>query len=220
MIKLLLVDDHDLVRTGIRRLMEDHSDKEGIGVIAEASTGEEAIQMVREHDPDVVFMDVNMPGIGGMEATRRMLQIKPELKVIVLTVHADGPFPKRLLEAGAAGYLTKGCAVDEMITAVKRVSRGERYIAAEIAQQLALGMLPGAAESPFDSLSQREMQILLMITQGHKSQAISEKLCLSPKTISTYKSRLQEKLNVKNDVELIRLAIQHGMLEKDSLNIN
>lgn len=216
MTTVLLVDDHDLVRTGIRRLIEDHSEQEGIEVIAEAATGEEAINLVREHSPDVVFMDVNMPGIGGMEATRRMLQIKPDIRVIVLTVHANGPFPKRLLEAGAMGYLTKGCGVDEMISAIKRVVRGERYIASDIAQQLALGMLPGADESPFDVLSQREMQILLMITQGHKSQTISEKLCLSPKTVSTYKSRLQEKLHVKNDVELVRLAIRHGVLEEDS----
>jgi two-component system invasion response regulator UvrY len=217
MTKLLLVDDHDLVRTGIRRLIEDHSSQEGIEVIAEASTGEEALTMVRVHNPDVVFLDVNMPGIGGLEATRRMLQIKSDLKIIVLTVHADGLFPRRLLEAGAVGYLTKGCAVDEMVMAIKRVIRGERYIAAEIAQQLALDMLPGGQESPFDALSQREMQILLMITKGHKSQAISKKLCLSPKTISTYKCRMQEKLKVKSDVELIRLAIQHGMLENDFL---
>ena len=215
--KLLLVDDHELVRTGIRRLIEDHSTQEGIEVVAEASTGEEAIRMVREHDPDVVFLDVNMPGIGGLEATRRMLLIKPHLKIIVLTVHADGPLPKRLLAAGAVGYLTKGCAVDEMVAAVKKVIKGERYLATEIAQQLALSVLPGAKESPFDALSPREMQILLMITQGHKSQVISKKLCLSPKTISTYKSRLQEKLKVKSDVELIRLAIQHGMVETQSL---
>ena len=218
MVKLLLVDDHELVRRGIRRLIDDHSTKEGIEVVAEASTGEDAIEMVRKYAPDVVFMDVNMPGIGGLEATRRMLQIRPDLKIIVITVHADGPFPKRLLEAGAVGYLTKGCAVDEMVTAIKHVIQGQRYIAAEIAQQLALSLLPGAEKSPFDALSQREMQILLMITQGQKVQGISKKLCLSPKTVSTYKSRLQEKLNVKSDVELIRLAIQHGMLEKDSLN--
>ena len=217
MLKLLLVDDHDLVRMGIRRLMEDHSLREGIEVIAEASNGEEAIQIVRTHRPDVVFLDVNMPGIGGLEATRRMLQIKSDLKIIALTVHADGPMPKLLLEAGAVGYLTKGCSVDEMITAVRKVSRGEHYIAAEIAQQLALGLLPGAQESPFDVLSQREMQILLMITQGQKSQAISEQLHLSPKTVSTYKCRLQDKLNVKGDVELVRLALQHGVLENEPL---
>ena len=218
MIKVLLVDDHDLVRTGIHRLLEDRAGMTGIEVVGEASTGEEAFDQVRKLKPDVVLMDVNMPGIGGLEATRRLTQSHKELKVIVLTVHAQGPFPKRLLEAGAVGYLTKGCGVDEMITAIKRVTRGERYVSAEIAQQLALSLLPGSTESPFDALSRREMQILLMITQGQKTQAISDKLNLSPKTVSTYKSRLHEKLSVHNDLELMRLAVQHGMLEKEFLN--
>ncbi len=215
MITVMLVDDHDLVRTGIRHLLHDYAENR-IKVIAEASTGEDALQLAREHSPDVVLMDVNMPGIGGFEATRRLMQTDPSSKVIVLTVHAEGPFPKRLLEAGASGYLTKGCDVAEMVRAIERVVHGERYIAAEIAQQLALGMLPGSEDSPFDSLSQREMQILLMLTQGHKPHVISDKLHLSPKTVSTYKSRLLDKLKVKSDFELIKLAIQHGMLEKDA----
>jgi two-component system, NarL family, invasion response regulator UvrY len=217
MIKVLLVDDHDLVRTGIRRLLEDRAGQTGIQVVGEASTGEQALDLVRAHQPDVVLMDVNMPGIGGLEATRRLTQSHKNLKVIVLTVHAQGPFPKRLLEAGATGYLTKGCGVEEMITAIRRVMRGERYVSSEIAQQLALSLLPGSKESPFDALSRREMQILLMITQGHKTQTISDKLNLSPKTVSTYKSRLHEKLAVHNDLELMRMAVQHGMLEKDFL---
>ncbi len=215
MIRVLVVDDHELVRTGICRLLDDRSKKEGIAVVDEAESGEAAVDKVRELRPDVVLMDVNMPGIGGMEAMRRMLQFDPDIKVIVVTVHADGPFPKRLLEAGAAGYLTKGCPVDEMVSAIKNVNRGGRHISSDIAQALALSMLPGESESPFDKLSQREMQILLMIAQGHKSRTISDHLSLSPKTISTYKSRLHEKLNVSTDVELIRLAIQHGLLEKE-----
>lgn len=217
MIKVLLVDDHDLVRTGIRRLLEDRASDRGIKVIAEAASGEEAIDKVKAEKPDVVLMDVNMPGIGGLEATRRMLQVNPGLKLIVLTVHADGPLPRRLLQAGAKGYLTKGCAADEMVAAIEKVHRGERYIAAEIAQYLALAMLPGGQESPFDLLSEREMQILMMITEGQRVQAISKKLCISPKTVSTYKSRLYEKLDVGSDVELIRLALQHGMLEQHSV---
>lgn len=217
MIKVLLVDDHDLIRTGIRRLLEDRAALTGLQVVGEASSGEDALDMVRKHHPDVVLMDVNMPGIGGLEATHRLMQSHKNLKIVVLTVHAEGPYPKRLLEAGAAGYLTKGCGVDEMITAIKRVMRGDRYVSAEIAQQLALSLLPGNSESPFDSLSRREMQILLMITQGHKTQTISDKLNLSPKTVSTYKSRLHEKLSVHNDLELMRLAVQHGLLEKESI---
>lgn len=215
MIRVLVVDDHDLVRTGIRRLLEDRAEQAGLSVVGEASSGEEAVELVKELNPDVVLMDVNMPGIGGLEAMRRMLVHDRNVKVVAVTVHNQGPFPKRLLEAGAMGYLSKGCHVDEMVAAIQQVSQGGRHISAEIAQQLALSMLPGGESSPFDRLSQRELQILLMIGQGHKTQAISEKLCLSPKTVSTYKSRLHEKLKVRGDVELIRLAIQHGLLEDE-----
>lgn len=210
MIRVLLVDDHELVRTGIRRILDD---TRGIRVIAEASTGEEAVHQVREHQPDVVLMDVNMPGIGGLEATRKIMQSYPDLRVIVVTIHVDEPYPTRLLEAGASGYLTKGCAVDEIVNAIKMVHQGDRYIGADIARQLALSMLPGGERSPFDKLSQREMQVMLMVTQGHNIQDISDKLCLSPKTVSTYRYRLYEKLGVDNDVELTHLAMRHGMIE-------
>lgn len=210
MIRVLIVDDHELVRTGIKRILEDTRD---IRVIAEASTGEEALNQVREHGPDVVLMDVNMPGIGGLEATRKIIQTHPGLRVIVVTIHVDEPYPTRLLEAGASGYLTKGCAVDEIVDAIQVVHRGERYIGADIARQLALSMLPGGERSPFDKLSQREMQVMLMVTQGHSIQDISDRLCLSPKTVSTYRYRLYEKLGVENDVELTHLAMRHGMIE-------
>ncbi|HKK14678.1 MAG TPA: UvrY/SirA/GacA family response regulator transcription factor [Gammaproteobacteria bacterium] len=213
MIQVLLVDDHELVRTGIKRILND---TRGIKVIGEAGTGEEAINAVREQKPDVVLMDVNMPGIGGLEATRKIMQLYPDLRVIVVTVHVDEPYPTRLLEAGAAGYLTKGCAVDEIVTAIRTVHQGERYIGADIARQLALSMLPGGKRSPFDKLSQREMQVMLMVTQGHSLQEISDKLCLSPKTVSTYRYRLYEKLGVDNDVELTHLAMRHGMVESTS----
>lgn len=210
MISVLLVDDHELVRTGIRRLLDD---QRGLKVIDEACTGEEAILKARQNKPDVVLMDVNMPGIGGLEATRKLQQFDPSIRVIVCTVHTEEPFPTRLLEAGAAGYLTKGCGIDEIATAIDAVYRGERYICSEIAQHIALSMMPGASPTPFNRLSQREMQVMLMITQGQNVQEISDKLCLSPKTISTYRHRLFEKLGVLNDVELTRLAIRHDMIE-------
>lgn len=213
MINVMLVDDHELVRTGIRRLLDDRS---GLRVIAEAGTGEEAIEIVRRQRPDVVIMDVNMPGIGGLEATRKLLQMDPSLKVIVCTVHTEEPFPTRLLEAGAAGYLTKGCGIDEIVKAIEAVHGGERYICSEIAQQIALALTDGANQSLFDKLSQREMQVMLMVTQGQNVQQISDRLCLSPKTISTYRHRLFEKLGVINDVELTRLAIRHGVIESAS----
>ena len=209
MIQILLVDDHDLVRAGLKRILEDVNN---IKVIGEACTGEEAIQMVRLRKPDVVIMDVNMPGIGGLETTRKIMQIDANIKVIVVTVHVEEPYPTRLLEAGAAGYLTKSCAVDEIVMAIQAVAKGERYVSADIARQVALSMLPGGKRSLFEKLSQREMQVMLMVTQGQSIQDISDRLCLSPKTVSTYRYRLYEKLAVENDVELTHLAMRHGII--------
>jgi two-component system invasion response regulator UvrY len=210
MIRVTIVDDHELVRTGIIRLL---SDVPGIQVVAEASSGEEAVQLVKQHRPDVVLMDVNMPGIGGFEATRKLVQMYPDLKVIVVTIHMDDPFPTRMLQAGAMGYLTKGCGVDEIVTAIKEVYSGRRYISANVAQQLALKLMPGGEDSPFDTLSPRELQVMLMLTQGTKVQEISDKLCLSPKTVSTYRHRLYDKLGVSSDVALTRLAMRYGVVD-------
>jgi len=210
-IRVMLVDDHDLIRYGLRRLLEDQS---GIEVVEEACSGEGALEKVRTVKPDVVLMDINMPGIGGFEATSRLNKTAADCKVIVLTVHSEGPLPKRILEAGAMGYLTKGCPVDEMVEAIQRVNAGQRYIAPSIAQQLALSMLPGES-SLLDVLSQRELQVLIMISQGMRTNAISDKLSLSPKTVSTYRKRLHEKLDVSNDVEMMHLAIKHGLLDSE-----
>ncbi|MCC5811934.1 MAG: UvrY/SirA/GacA family response regulator transcription factor [Ectothiorhodospiraceae bacterium] len=209
MIRTLLVDDHQLVRSGIRRILED---ADGIDVVGEAGSGEEALNQVRSLLPDVVLMDVNMPGIGGLEATRKLLRIAPALKIIALTIHMEEPYPSRLLEAGAMGYLTKGCDVEEIIKAIRHVSGGQRYIGADIARQMALTGFAGG-QNCFQKLSRREMQVMMMITQGHKLQDISDSLCLSPKTVSTYRYRLYEKLGVENDVELTHLAIRHGMID-------
>jgi len=204
----MLVDDHDLIRYGLRRLLEDQA---GIEVVDEANSGELALEKVRESQPDVILMDINMPGIGGFEATSRLNKMYPECKVIVLTIHSEGPLPKRLLEAGAVGYLTKGCPVEEMVEAIQKVHSGKRYIAPSIAQELALSMLPGE-ELLIDVLSQRELQVLIMISQGMRTNSISDKLALSPKTVSTYRKRLYEKLEVSNDVEMMHIAIKHGLL--------
>lgn len=210
MINVLIVDDHDLVRVGIRRILETATD---INVCAEANCGEEALKLRREHDPDVVLMDVNMPGMGGLEATRRTLASRKGAKVIILTVHAQAPFPTQLLEAGASGYLTKGCASDELIEAIRRVHKGGRYVSADIAQQLALSMLPGNQRSPLDELSQREIEVMMMLVRGQEIQEVADNLHISHKTVRTYKARLYEKLGVKNAVDLTHLAIRHGILE-------
>ena len=213
MITVLLTDDHELVRTGIRRLLEDSKQ---VSIVGEADCGEKSIQLAQQHQPDVILMDVNMPGIGGVEACRRILQRNPKQKIIVLSVHNEQTFPKRLLEIGARGYLTKECGVDEMIEAIRQVHAGNSYIATSIAQQLALSLLPGNDVNPIDRLSRREFQVMLMISQGLSNAEISDKLCLSPKTISTYRLRLLEKLDAHNEVDLIKIAVEQGMVEFSS----
>lgn len=210
MITVLLTDDHALVRSGIRRLLEDSGQVE---IVGEADCGEESLIMTQSLNPDVILMDVNMPGIGGVEACRRILQRDPKQKIIVLTVHSEQTFPKRMLEIGAKGYLTKECAIDEMIEAIKQVNKGNSYIASSIAQQLALSLLPGNGENPIDRLSRREFQVMLMISNGLTNIEMSDKLCLSPKTISTYRLRLLEKLGAHNEVDLIKIAVEQGMVE-------
>lgn len=210
MIRVLLTDDHALVRTGIRRLLEDSKQVE---IAGEAENGEDSIKLAQDLKPDVILMDVNMPGIGGVEACRRILQRDPEQKIIALTVHNEQTFPKRMLEIGAKGYLTKECGVEEMLAAIQQVSRGGAYIAPDIAQQLALSLLPGNKHNPIDLLSRREFQVMLMISHGLTNAEISEKLCLSPKTVSTYRLRLLEKLGAQNEVDLIKIAVEQGMVE-------
>lgn len=210
MIEILLVDDHDLVRSGLRRLLEEEPD---FKIVGEAGTGEDALKMARQSSPDVILMDINMPGMGGLEATRRLLASSPKLKIIAVSMYAEEPYPSRLLEAGAAGYLSKDSAAEEVVSAVRQVAAGKSYVAPSIASKLAVSLIQGSRGSPFDTLSQREMQVVLMVTQGQSTKAISDSLCLSPKTVSTYRYRVFEKLDVSNDVELTRLAMRYGLLE-------
>jgi len=213
MIDVLLIDDHALVRTGIRRLLEDSGQ---IRIAGEADCGEDGVTLAQQLNPDVILMDVSMPGIGGVEACRRILQRDSSQKIIVLTIHNEQTFPKRMLEIGARGYLTKECGVDEMLLAIQQVYNGKAYIAPSIAQQLALSLLPGNQHNPIDRLSRREFQVMLMISHGLTNAAISDKLCLSPKTISTYRLRLLEKLGAQNEVDLIKIAVEQGMVEFNS----
>lgn len=214
MIKVLVVDDHDLVRTGITRML---ADIDGLQVVGEADSGEESLKKARELKPDVVLMDIKMPGIGGLEATRKILRSHTDMKVIAVTACEDDPFPTRLLQAGAAGYLTKGAALEEMVQAIRLVFAGQRFISPQIAQQLALKPFqPQNNGSPFDLLSEREIQIALMIADCQKVQTISDKLCLSPKTVNTYRYRIFEKLAITSDVELALLAVRHGMVDATS----
>ena len=211
MIKILLVDDHELFRSGLRRILETSGSME---VVAEAESGELAIESVDREQPNVVLMDVNMPGIGGIEATRQLSRKYPKVRIIALTALSDGPLPNKLLDAGACGFLTKGCPQDELFGAIEKVAAGGNYLSRDIAQKLALSDFVARSEEDLLSvLSPREMQVMLMITEGQSNQDISENLFLSPKTVSTYRARLYDKLRIQNDVELTHLAIRHKLIE-------
>lgn len=206
----MIVDDHALVRMGIRRLLEDLPDME---VVAEADSGETALSLVKSHQPQVILLDMKMPGIDGWEVTRRLTKSHPQVKVIAVTAMCAEPFPSRVLQLGAMGYLTKESGAEEMASAIRKVVKGEKYLSAEIAQKMAINSLQSTQGSPFDALSEREMQVMLMITSGMTVQEIAERLFLSTKTINGYRYRMFEKLNIKNDVELTYLAIKHGVIE-------
>ncbi len=209
--RILVADDHDLVRMGIVRML---SDVPGFTVVAEAKSGEEAVTLVREHRPDVVLMDVKMPGIGGLEATRKILCISEHIKVIAVTGVTDDIYADRLLKAGAAGYVTKEAGFDDIVQGIQKVLTGGRYMSTDVAQQLALKSFNGQADrSPFEGLSERELQTAVMISSGMKVPDIAESFCISPKTVNSYRYRIFEKLNINTDVELALLAVKHNLLE-------
>lgn len=210
-VNVLLVDDHELFRSGIKAILQN---KRSSLVVEEAASGEEAIDKVRKCLPDLVLMDVHMPGMGGMEATRRLKRMYPELPIIAVTVLNDDPFPSKLLDAGARGFVTKGDPADELFVAIDAVLKGKYHISRMVAQKLALSGFIGEAEnSPLAQLSPREMQTMLMIAQGKTNGEISDFMCLSPKTISTFRTRLLEKLGVSNDVEMTHLALRYKLIE-------
>ena len=210
MIKLLLVDDHTLVRTGIKSLL---SDVAGFKIVGEASTGEEAVTLSKQLLPDVILMDIGMPGIGGLEATIKLQRFNPDAKILILTAREDLFFPERLLQAGASGYITKGAPVEEMVRAIRTVHVGQRYIASNIATELAIKQISQTEGSPFDTLSEREMQIALMTVKGMKPMEIAEHLHISHKTVNSYRYRIFDKLKLTSNVELTHCAAQHGLLE-------
>ncbi len=210
MIKVLVVDDHELVRTGICRMLADTPE---IQVIGQAESGEMAIDIARREHPDVVLLDVNMPGIGGVETTRRLLQSVDGVKVLAVSGLAEEPYPSLLLKAGAKGYITKGAPMAEMVRAIKKVMQGGKYFSADIAEQIASSYLSEQAQSPFDLLSEREMQVAMMVVNCVSAQEIADRIFVSVKTVNTYRYRIFEKLNVDSDVKLTHLAIRYGLIK-------
>ncbi|MET0378573.1 MAG: UvrY/SirA/GacA family response regulator transcription factor [Spongiibacteraceae bacterium] len=211
---ILLADDHDLVRSGLRRLLADFPE---LMVVGEAESGEDAFRLCRELKPDLVLMDLKMPGIGGLEATRKITTHFPYIKVLAVSAVEDDLYASRLLQAGASGYLIKGSPFEEMVRAIRKVMAGQRYLSGAVAEQLALRQFDGGEASPFERLSERELQIALMVVNCHKVQDISEQLNLSPKTVNSYRYRLFEKLGIESDVELTHMAIKYGMVESQRI---
>ncbi|SFO02717.1 UvrY/SirA/GacA family response regulator transcription factor [Xenorhabdus japonica] len=216
MINVLLVDDHELVRIGVKGILDD---VRGIKVVGEASSGEDAVRWCRSNSPDVVIMDMGMPGIGGLEAAKKIIRHSPDIRVVMLTIHTESSLPTKVMQAGIRGYLSKAATPQDMINAIRAVYAGQRYISPDIAQQMALNQLSPQKENPLDELSERELQIMTMITQGRKVNEISTLLNLSPKTVNSYRYRMFGKLNIKGDVELTHIAIRCGLLDAQNMVI-
>ncbi len=206
----MLVDDHRMVRSALRSAIEQTTD---IKVVAEAASGEEALDEASGNAPHVVLMDLNMPGIGGLEATRKLVRKMPGTKVIVVSAHMEEPYPSRMLAAGASGYIGKDSRIGDVVEAIRKVHAGGRYVATEVAGNLAARLVPGCSASPFELLSEREMQVMLLILEAESLPTIAARLNLSPKTVSTYHSRILEKLDCPNDVAMTRMAMRYGLLD-------
>lgn len=211
MIKVLLADDHSIVRAGLRRIVEESGDME---VIAEAADGREAIRLVREISPDVAVIDISMPGLDGLEVVSQLKSQSPDLPILILTMHEEGQYVVRAIQAGAMGYLTKQSAPEQLLTAIRKIYTGSRYLTDEAAETLALRIAKGSGEqSPLDSLSMRELQVLRRLALGHTNREIANAYNISIKTVDTYRARLLKKLDLRNNAELSRFAMQNQLIE-------
>ena len=208
-IGVVVCDTHRLSRDGLIRLLAEEED---IGLLGECDRGEDAIRVARERQADVLLVDMEVPDIGGLEVARRLDRGTGHPGIILIGTHANGPIPARSLESGACCYLTRGCAPAEVVTAVRRASEGRRYVDAEVAQCMVVEKL-NPSSSPIATLTARELTVMVMVSSGYDRQTISERLCLSPKTVSTYRTRIMRKLGASNDVELTHLSYRHGLLE-------
>lgn len=208
-ITILLVDDHAVVRMGFKMLIEA---EEGIKVIGEAESGEIAIKLFQELKPDIIVMDITMPGIGGLEAIDRIIAKDKNTKILVLSAHEDSVHPKRVLNAGAMGYLTKRSAAEELIKAIKSIHQGKRYLEPNIAQQMAITQLSGET-NPVEILSDREFEVFIALAKGKSTNDIADTLCLSPRTVGTHLYNIKQKLNANNSAEIALIAIRCGLID-------
>lgn len=209
MIRLFLIDDHAMVREGMKLILARDP---ALQVVGEAGSGEEALPILRKLKPDVVLCDFHLPGLSGLEITERLARAAPGARLIMVTVLADGPMPRRVLEAGAHGYLDKGCPGEILIQAIREVAEGRRYIGAEIARRMALEGLQSGGTA-LDALTPRELEVTLLLLRGERMTEIGRRLSLSAKTVATHKYRVFDKLGVRDVVSLARLARQHGLVD-------
>lgn len=210
MIRIVMADDHAIVREGLKRIV---SSIEGMEVIGEAGNGTEVMQRVRELAFDVLLLDLSMPGRSGMELIKLVRAEKPQLRILVLSMHQELQYAVRAIKNGASGYLTKESAPAQLEQAIRKVASGGAFISAEVAEQLALGAMPGSQAVPHESLSNREFEVLQLLVAGVSLTDIGTKLNLSVKTVSTHKTNLMQKMGLQNQSELIRYAIKHGLAE-------
>ncbi|MDJ0915804.1 MAG: response regulator transcription factor [Desulfobacterales bacterium] len=211
LIKVLLADDHSIVRAGLRRIIEESGD---MSVVAEAADGKEAIAKTHKTSPDVAVIDISMPGLDGLEVIDQLQDYYPKLPILVLTMHEEGQYMVRAVEAGAMGYITKKSAPEQLVKAIRKLMQGQRYLTEEAAEALALRVVRGKKnETPIDSLSLRELQVLRRLAQGHTNREIADAYGISIKTVDTYRFRILKKLDLRNNAELSRFAIQNHLIE-------
>ncbi|WP_040070609.1 response regulator [Coxiella burnetii] len=215
MINVLLIEDHVLIRRGMRLMLEQ---VKGIRIVGEASTGEEGLALRREKEPDVVMLDFQLPDTNGLELARKLLRRDPEIKILVVTAMEGELLPMRLLDVGVRGFITKSSDSGELERAIRAVQSGQRYISSAIASRLALSKTT-PTKSPFDQLSHRQMEVLLLLAKGMKAEEIAKQLHITAKTVNSHRYRMFDKLGVKNDVELIKLAVQYGVIDIDKTDI-
>jgi DNA-binding NarL/FixJ family response regulator len=209
-IRIVIADDHAIVREGLKRIVGDAQD---FAVAGEAADGTEVMKAVRELDFDVLVLDLSMPGRSGMELIKLVKAEKPRLRILVLSMHQETQYAVRAIKSGASGYLTKESAPAQLEQAIRKIAGGGAYISAEVAEQLALGAMPGGDTLPHESLSDREFEVFRLLVSGDAVSDIAHKLNLSVKTVSTHKANLMQKLGLSNQTELVRYALKHGLAD-------
>jgi len=218
MIRILVVDDHTIVRQGLKQILGEEKD---MNVVEEASNGQEALQKIGKSEYDCVLLDISMPGRSGLEVLKDIKALRPKLPVLILSMHSEELYAIRALRAGASGYLTKASASEELIGAIRKVAAGRKYVSTSLAEKLAVELDTDASKPPHETLSDREYQVMIMLASGKTVKEIADEVCLSVKTISTYRTRIMEKMNLKKNAELTLYAIQHHLIAYDEqANLN